>query len=1105
MTKNPFTPWHRVVAIREDLLNGELSLASFAADLYEVAMGRGRTVYKDAGEFFALTYPTFNLRELAKDVVLRLARKNDKAIRQLELMYGGGKTHTLITLYHLVNDPQNLPDLPAVNEFKQHIGLTPPKARTALLAFDKLDVEKGMEVKAPSGETRWLRHPWSVLAFQLAGPAGLRILHADGKDAERESAPAENLLLEVLAAPGKEGFSTLILMDEVLMYAREKVRHDPGSTDSLANFFQYLTQAVTKVDRCAMVVSLLATDPRKMDPVGKQIVKELEDRLRREKEENIQPVTKDDVAEVLRRRFFKPESIRDREAFRPHVVAALKGIADLDEAIKKDGKAAEDRFLHSYPFHPDLTEVFYTKWTNLDGFQRTRGILRTFALALRESEKWDQAPLVATNVFLTPPGKGGLSESARELAGVATYEEVEGKHQAWTGILEGELTKAQEIQQELAGLHFREVEQAVMATFLHSQPVGQKASTRDMKVLLGHTRPDKIDLEKGLSAWARGSWFLDETMIARTDADGKRSLPEYWRLGSKPNLTQMHFDACRRVLVDLIDARLVDEIKRLKSLTEGAAGVGAAVHNLPAKPSLVDDDGEFHYVVLGPKASSDSGKPSAEARRYLEEKTTADHPRVFRNSVVVAAPSKEGLDVARERIKEYLAWELVQDELKKQQALDPLREETLRQKIGLSLKSIPNAVHQAYSVVVTIGEKNEVHAFKLTASDEPLFRRIKADPRSRIRETAITAEALLPEAPYNLWREGETSRRVKDLVGAFAQFPHLPKMLNRGAIVETLLAGVREGQFALRLPRADGSARVVWRQDLAEGDLKDPGVELVLPEAATLTELPPSLLAPGALTGLWKGDALPFSELTRYFGGGHVVKVKRENYEEPLCIPKVEPAALEQSVAQAVKSSRVWVIAGTATLLGEDVPAGLLSSDAVLHQPPAPIPTAHLLANALPGAWSNGEASAASITKALSQAAGKPLPWKVVRDAIDGALRSRVLDRTATSGVWPCDYAAAASVRLRTPVVVSSTGTTDGSPKAEALPSRGLFAEAELRGDQIQDLADQLADISKVAKGVDLRFTLRIAFGGDKPPPDAVVVKIEELLIGITPELKFRR
>jgi predicted AAA+ superfamily ATPase len=102
--------------VRGDLKSGELSLAIFAADLYEVMMGKAKPVYRDPAEFFALTYPIFNLRELAKDVLTRLAGKNEKAVRQLELTYGGGKTHSLITLYHLVSAPDRLPKLPAVND-----------------------------------------------------------------------------------------------------------------------------------------------------------------------------------------------------------------------------------------------------------------------------------------------------------------------------------------------------------------------------------------------------------------------------------------------------------------------------------------------------------------------------------------------------------------------------------------------------------------------------------------------------------------------------------------------------------------------------------------------------------------------------------------------------------------------------------------------------------------------------------------------------------------------------------------------------------------------------------------------------------------------------
>src|SRR5207237_3231603 len=141
-------------------------------------------------------------------------------------------------------------------------------------------------------------------------------------------------------------------------------------------------------------------------------------------------------------------------------------------------------------------------------------------------------------------------------------------------------------------------------------------------------------------------------------------------------------------------------------------------------------------------------------------------------------------------------------------------------------------------------EKNEAQAFKLTVNPaEPLFGQIKADARSRIQDTAVSADALLPEGPFNLWRAGETSRRVKDLVGAFAQFPHLPKMLRRKEILDTLVGGCMEGIFVLRLTRADRSVKTFWRETPDDIALKDPNLEVVLPEAITLTVLSPRQLA----------------------------------------------------------------------------------------------------------------------------------------------------------------------------------------------------------------------------------------------------------------------
>ena len=1104
MTKLAWTPWHKVVTIRPDLKSGELSLNIFAADLYDVAMGKAKPVYQDPREFFSLTYPTFNLRELAKDVVLRLAGKSEKAVRQLELTYGGGKTHSLITLWHLVTEPDKLPDLPAVREFVGHIGMNPPKARVAVLPFDKLDAEKGMEVRGPNGETRWLKQPWSVMAFQIAGADGLRLLSAEGTEDERKTPPAENLLAELLALPAREDLSTLVLIDEVLMFARAAVDLDAAWRDRLLNFFQYLTQAATKVERCAMIASLLATDPRKSDTLGKEITRDLYAIFRREREEGVQPVLKDDVAEVLRRRFFVADSIRDRETFRSHVVAALKGVFEIDDQTRKDGKAAEERFVASYPFHPDLIDLFYTKWTQLEGFQRTRGVLRTFALALREAERWDEAPLVAANSFLGDPGKPGISEAARELTTIAATEEYEGKKQEWTAILEGELDKAREIQAESGGLRFREIEQAVFATFLHSQPIGQKALTGDLMVLIGATRPDKIELEKGLVRWSEVSWFLDEAATADVERGNgaAKQLPKSWRLGSRPNLRQMHYDACQRVSADVIEARLMDDIGKLKSLTAGASPAGAVVHNLPRRPNDIEDDGDFHFAILGPRAASDSGKPSAEAKRFIDETTGPDKPRVFRNAVVLAVPSRDGIEAARNRIRDYIGWEEVRAQLKEQlkgQELDTTRDANLSANISGSRSKITEAIQQAYCIVATVSEKNEIQAFKITPDGPSLFTKIKEDSRSRIQESAVSAEALMPDGPYDLWREGETSRRLKDLVGAFALSPRLPKMLNTKAILDTLVLGCKEGQFVLRVARPDRSVRTFWRQEPDDAALKDPSLEVVLPEATELSEVPADLMVAGKLPGLWENGSASFGDVQKYFAGGTVVKVKKNGYEEPLTIPKAAREIVAGAIAEAVKQGKLWLLSGQASILAEEIPAGLLTDDARLQSPPVPIPVTDITPATLPEVWTGDSTTALAIAIALSKKAGANPPWAMVRDAISGAIRAGLIEPTLDSATWPCDFAGAQSVKFTRP-------TSQCQEKRDLEFKPDLFvADAEMRPNEIQDLADRLPELRKAAGDLDLTFHVRVELNGRGATPDrSVTEKLNEILSRISKGLTFK-
>src|SRR5262249_32293736 len=228
-----------------------------------------------------------------------------------------------------------------------------------------------------------------------------------------------------------------------------------------------------------------------------------------------------------------------------------------------------------------------------------------------------------------------------------------------------------------------------------------------------------------------------------------------------------------------------------------------------------------------------------------------DRPRVNKNAVVLAVPSRDGLDVARLTVRSYLGWEEVREMLKGQE-LDEVRRVRLQDNTAKSRGDIMEAIKNAYCIVVTQSETGDMQAFKISPSDDPLFVTIKRDARARIEDNPVSADALLPGGPYDLWQQGQTAKRIKDLVGAFAQVPKLPKMLRRGEIIETLVEGARQGFFVLRQMRPDKSLRTIWRQDVSADDIeKDPTWEVVLPEAAQLEEISASLLTLDALPELW--------------------------------------------------------------------------------------------------------------------------------------------------------------------------------------------------------------------------------------------------------------
>ena len=287
---------------------------------------------------------------------------------------------------------------------------------------------------------------------------------------------------------------------------------------------------------------------------------------------------------------------------------------------------------------------------------------------------------------------------------------------------------------------------------------------------------------------------------------------------------------------------------------------------------------------------------------------------------------------------------------------------------------------------------------------------------------------------------------------------------------------------------------------------KDPSWEVVLPEAAQLEEISASQLTPGGLPELWSAaKQIAVSDAVNYFAGSKYVTTKREAtdgtlYDESVPIPSAKSEAVKGAVKAAVEAGKLWLVSGVASICGEPIPTGVLSDTALLYPPPQPIDVNRLTPEQLPAAWQGNLTTALGLANQLSVAAGKALPWPVVRDAIDGAIRARFLERTADYGPWPCPLSGAAAVKLQRPQNVPVPPTP-----LPVVTKPGTFtAEAEVKTDELMDLGDSLGEVLKAAVPNTLKLNVRIELSGEPKATEAKVKAINAILAKVKKGLELK-
>jgi predicted AAA+ superfamily ATPase len=632
-------PWREVAIPHSDVLKGTFQQAEFAADISAVRSGKAPDIYKDAALFFDRTYITEGMALLLTQVAQRLAGKNGEPVIQLQTAFGGGKTHTLLAVLHLATRKCPLSDLPGVASLVEKAGLMDvPKANVAVI--DGTAHSPGQPWK--EGRTT-IKTLWGELAWQLG--------KADGFDLVKENdangtAPSKKVLQELL----EKYAPCVILMDELVAYVgqfEDGKALSGGTFESNTVFMQTLTEAAKLVPNCIVLASLPESELEAGSDRGKKALASLEKRFGRV-QALWKPVAPEEAFEIVRRRLFEP--IKDEKARASVCRAFADTYAAEASALPSETQEGRyyDRLLQAYPIHPEFFERLYEDWTTIDGFQRTRGVLKLMAKVIYRLWQSNNTDLLIT------PGSLPLFES--DVRNEMTYLLPPGWQPVIDGDIDGE--KAETTALEAKQPRFGQVNAArrvARTIFLGSAPssVAVKPGSRGLdraRTVLGCLQPGQSPAvyTDALAAITDRLHYLNNN--GERDAENVR----YW-FDTHANLRREMEDRKRR----FDDAEVRKRVETVTHKLFSNSSTFDAVHVFTPHAD-VPDDSVLRLVVLSPDHwyAKDAHRQADDAvYDYLKNHGT--QPRHRANRLLFVAPDQSTVGRLLDATKTALAWESI--------------------------------------------------------------------------------------------------------------------------------------------------------------------------------------------------------------------------------------------------------------------------------------------------------------------------------------------------------------------------------------------------------------------------------------------------------------
>jgi hypothetical protein len=783
-------PWNEVLRPHEDILEGNLEMSTYAADIGAVDRGdeNAPRVYRDAREFFRTTYMTDNLRQLLADVLDIVAGGQGDRVLQLRTPFGGGKTHALLALYHLMRSRAAIDaDLEGIPN--------PGPGRVAVLSGLDLDPIAPREVDGLKIHTLW-----GELAFRVGGQAAYeKVLTQD----EQWRAPGANVLRSIL-----DTGPVLILLDEVLVYVQRAAGsgEDPPRRQ-VTNFLQTLTEVVRGLPKAAMVYSLQASHEVGGDEGLLLELDHLVTRLDAKRE----PVSDDDVMRVVQRRLF-PSFGDDashldvaRETAREyaiHFCRLREAYAETDadrRTAQAESERLEARMLTSYPFHPHLLDLMYHRWGSLPSYQRTRGALQFLARvvhALWQGEGTIQ-PLI---------GPGDVVLGDEHVRG-AFFSQV-GERERYTSVLSADITGPE--------ARVRDVDRRIAtdSPAYERLRVGTRSASAIMLYSFGgRTGEDRGVLESEL-VQALVTPELDRNVITACLHDLRDELlylhytGRRYRFEPKPNLNLMIHETSQGFDPDEVLERIKAELVRLLT----PAGDGAVLW--PPDPAAIPDrEPLFRLVYLPPTAADDA---AANAKTVIDERS-----RVYRNALAFAVPSRSGLERARTLARLVLALDsLLREARAGRLAIEREQADELEERRRVATTELTGTCERLYEqVLVPVADREGQSPFRLETIDlraqlaagRNLHARLLDGLRRHVFDT------LTPARLVALAKLGEAREYVaaEELSKWFFSIFDFPKITDESVVREALGHGT------------EGVLGYVSGAHLADGTIEVPRRELV--------------------------------------------------------------------------------------------------------------------------------------------------------------------------------------------------------------------------------------------------------------------------------------